>query len=94
MEKELTIDILSSVQKPARYTGGEFGSIIKPAEETEVTIALAFPATETLIPKFKKTLRFSHFQIFRFKKTLSFSVFQILRFKKTLRFSDFQIFRF
>ena len=43
MEKELTIDILSSVQKPARYTGGEFGSIIKPAEETEVTIALAFP---------------------------------------------------
>ncbi len=43
MEKELTIDILSSVQKPARYTGGEFGSIIKPADETEVTIALAFP---------------------------------------------------
>ena len=43
MEKELTIDILSSVQKPARYTGGEFASIIKPAEETEVTIALAFP---------------------------------------------------
>ena len=43
MEKELTIDILSSVQKPARYTGGEFGSIIKPAEEVEVTIALAFP---------------------------------------------------
>lgn len=43
MEKELTIDILSSVQKPARYTGGEFGSIIKPAAETEATIALAFP---------------------------------------------------
>ncbi len=43
MEKELTIDILSSVQKPARYTGGEFASIIKSAEETEVTIALAFP---------------------------------------------------
>lgn len=43
MEKELTIDILSSVQKPARYTGGEFNSIIKPAEEVEVTIALAFP---------------------------------------------------
>ena len=32
MEKELTIDILSSVQKPARYTGGEFASIIKPAD--------------------------------------------------------------
>lgn len=43
MEKELTIDILSSVQKPARYTGGEFNSIIKPAEEVEATIALAFP---------------------------------------------------
>ena len=43
MEKELTIDILSSVQKPARYTGGEFGSIIKPAEEVEATICLAFP---------------------------------------------------
>lgn len=43
MDKDLTIGILSSVQKPARYTGGEFGSIIKPSEETEVTIALAFP---------------------------------------------------
>ncbi len=43
MNKELPIDILSSVQKPARYTGGEFNSIIKTAEETEVTIALAFP---------------------------------------------------
>ena len=43
MEKELTIDILSSVQKPARYTGGEFASIIKPAEEVEATICLAFP---------------------------------------------------
>lgn len=43
MDKDLTIDILSSVQKPARYTGGEFGSIVKSAEETEVTIALAFP---------------------------------------------------
>lgn len=43
MEKEMTIDILSSVQKPARYTGGEFGSIVKPAQEVEATIALAFP---------------------------------------------------
>ena len=43
MEKELTIDILSSVQKPARYTGGEFNSIVKSPEETEVSIALAFP---------------------------------------------------
>ena len=43
MEKELTIDILSSVQKPARYTGGEFASIIKPRHEVEATICLAFP---------------------------------------------------
>ena len=43
MEKELTIDILSSVQKPARYTGGEFASIIKPQAEVETTICLAFP---------------------------------------------------
>ena len=43
MEKELTIDILSSVQKPARYTGGEFASIIKPQAEVEATICLAFP---------------------------------------------------
>lgn len=43
MEKELTIDILSSVQKPARYTGGEFGSIVKSPAETKVSIALAFP---------------------------------------------------
>lgn len=43
MEKELPIDILSSVHKPARYTGGEFGSIVKSAEETEVSIVLAFP---------------------------------------------------
>lgn len=43
MEKELTIDILSSVQKPARYTGGEFGSIVKDPSTVEATIALAFP---------------------------------------------------
>ena len=43
LKKDLTIDILSSVQKPARYTGGEFASIVKPADEVEATIALAFP---------------------------------------------------
>ena len=41
MNKELTIDMLAAVKKPARYTGGEFGSIYK--EEAEVRIALAFP---------------------------------------------------
>ena len=39
MEKELTIDILSSVQKPARYTGGEFASIIKTPEETNLLVS-------------------------------------------------------
>ena len=27
MNKELAIDMLAAVKKPARYTGGEFGSI-------------------------------------------------------------------
>ena len=40
MNKELTIDILSSVAKPARYTGDEFGSIVKTPEETEVSTPL------------------------------------------------------
>ena len=43
MRKELPIDILSSVEKPARYTGMEFGSIIKEDKDVDVTIALAFP---------------------------------------------------
>lgn len=43
MTNVLPIDILSQVQKPARYTGGEFGSICKSDEETKVAIALAFP---------------------------------------------------
>lgn len=41
MKKDLTIDMLAAVKKPARYTGGEFGSIFK--EEAEVRLALAFP---------------------------------------------------
>ena len=43
MRKELPIEILSAVEKPARYTGMEFGSIIKSPEETDVSICLAFP---------------------------------------------------
>ena len=39
MKKDLTIDMLAAVKKPARYTGGEFGSIFK--EEAEVRLALA-----------------------------------------------------
>ena len=34
MTKQFPIDILSQVQKPARYTGSEFGSIVKDAEDT------------------------------------------------------------
>ncbi len=41
MKKELGIDILNSIQKPARYTGGEFSSVIK--ENATVRMALAFP---------------------------------------------------
>ena len=37
--------ILPKVQKPARYTGGEFGEILKNKEETEVRFALCFPDT-------------------------------------------------
>jgi radical SAM superfamily enzyme YgiQ (UPF0313 family) len=40
-KKEFTIDMLSAVEKPARYTGGEFGSVVK--ERADVRIALAFP---------------------------------------------------
>ena len=37
--------ILPAVQKPARYTGGEYNQIIKNPEETDVQIAFCFPDT-------------------------------------------------
>ncbi|MBR2716967.1 MAG: TIGR03960 family B12-binding radical SAM protein, partial [Oscillospiraceae bacterium] len=37
--------ILPKVQKPARYTGGEYGEIIKSKDETELRFALCFPDT-------------------------------------------------
>lgn len=37
--------ILKRVQKPARYTGGEYGQIIKDREHTEVSVAFCFPDT-------------------------------------------------
>lgn len=37
--------ILPTVEKPARYTGGEWNSIRKPAEEIRTRIALCFPDT-------------------------------------------------
>ena len=36
---------LRRVSKPARYTGGEWGSIHKPWEEASVRICLAYPNT-------------------------------------------------
>ena len=37
--------ILLSVQKPARYTGGEPGCIIKNKDEVDVRFAFCFPDT-------------------------------------------------
>jgi len=37
--------ILPNVQKPARYTGGEFGQILKKKEDVQLRIALCFPDT-------------------------------------------------
>lgn len=42
MEKKLE-KVLRMVQKPARYTGGELGSVHKKREETEVRFAFCFP---------------------------------------------------
>ncbi|MEN6357740.1 MAG: TIGR03960 family B12-binding radical SAM protein [Armatimonadota bacterium] len=36
-------EVLPRVAKPARYTGGELNSVVKPPEEVSVRIALAFP---------------------------------------------------
>ena len=40
-KKEWTLDMLAAVKRPDRYTGGEFGSIVK--ESADVRVALAFP---------------------------------------------------
>jgi hypothetical protein len=37
------IRALSEVQKPARYTGGEYGQIMKNKSEISLRVALAFP---------------------------------------------------
>ena len=44
MDKKLE-RILSDVQKPARYTGGEYGEIIKDKSNVDTRIALCFPDT-------------------------------------------------
>ena len=37
--------ILLSVQKPARYTGGEYGAVVKPKEQVRTRYAFCFPDT-------------------------------------------------
>lgn len=44
MKKELN-RILPTVQKPARYTGGEWGQIVKDKNDVDVRIAFCFPDT-------------------------------------------------
>ncbi|MBE6886368.1 MAG: TIGR03960 family B12-binding radical SAM protein [Ruminococcaceae bacterium] len=45
MLKEKIERVLQRVQKPARYTGGEFGSIVKDKAEVDVRFAFCFPDT-------------------------------------------------
>ena len=40
--------ILPTVQKPARYTGGEYNQVVKPLEQVDVRIAFCFPDTYEL----------------------------------------------
>ena len=42
MEKKIE-RVLPTVQKPARYTGGEYGQILKNKDEVELRMALCFP---------------------------------------------------
>ena len=44
MDKRLE-RILPRVQKPARYTGGEYNQIIKDRDEVELRLAFCFPDT-------------------------------------------------
>ena len=44
MDKKLE-RILPRVQKPARYTGGEYNQIIKNKDEAHVRVAFCFPDT-------------------------------------------------
>ena len=44
MDKKLE-RILPRVQKPARYTGGEYNQIIKNKDEVDIRVAFCFPDT-------------------------------------------------
>ena len=37
--------ILSRVQKPARYTGGEYNAVVKDRRSVDTRVALCFPDT-------------------------------------------------
>ncbi|ACY16284.1 TIGR03960 family B12-binding radical SAM protein [Haliangium ochraceum] len=41
--RHIYADFIDRVAKPARYLGGEYLSVVKPAEEVDVRVALAFP---------------------------------------------------
>ena len=43
--KDIIQRILPLVQKPARYTGGEFNQIVKPLDQVHVRVAFCFPDT-------------------------------------------------
>jgi radical SAM family uncharacterized protein/radical SAM-linked protein len=43
VDYRVNYDVLSVVKKPARYIGGEFNSVYKDPNKTQVRIALAFP---------------------------------------------------
>ena len=43
VDEQVLDRILPGVQKPARYTGGEYNSAVKDWQQTEVRLALAFP---------------------------------------------------
>ena len=43
VDYRVNYDVLSVVKKPARYIGGEFNSVYKDPDKTQVRIALAFP---------------------------------------------------
>ena len=43
--KDIIQRILPMVQKPARYTGGEFNQIIKPLNQVDIRVAFCFPDT-------------------------------------------------
>ena len=47
---ELLQRILPTVQKPARYTGGEFNEIQKDPASVRVNVAFCFPDRRCLVP--------------------------------------------